>query len=91
MDDYISRKKLLDSMEDILNDENCPLFVVATVDQLIEEAPSEDVEQVVHARWIESTYCSNCNGFAEDYDDRTIMSFSDYCPYCGAKMDEEKR
>ena len=63
----------------------------------LEQEPSEDVKPVVHAHWIakcnpeeldSGTYCrcSNCGasapiGFTFDWD---------FCPYCGAKMDEEK-
>lgn len=54
--------------------------------------PTEDVAPVIHARWVlyhdetNMTYgsyaCTNC---------KTIQGLSKYrfCPYCGAKMDEE--
>ena len=50
--------------------------------------PYADAKPVVHAKWLENTYCSNCNYFAEDENGYIILSFTDYCPGCGAKMDE---
>lgn len=52
-----------------------------------EDIPSEDAAAVVHAHWIDDTFCSNCRHFAEDYEGHIILSFSDWCPGCGAKMD----
>lgn len=48
-------------------------------------APTIDVEPVVHGHWIEGTcgaykICSVCDQIS-DFD-------FDYCPNCGAKMDE---
>lgn len=52
----------------------------------IDEAPTVDAEPVKHGRWkiidfAGSVECSVCG--EESY------SFSNYCPHCGAKMDEE--
>lgn len=52
----------------------------------IVNAPAADVAPVVHGRWVDNTFCSNCNGFVEDDEGHIIMSFSDYCPNCGARM-----
>ena len=54
----------------------------------IDYAPSADVEPVKHGEWDKkpfligtSYYCSECgDNFGEPYN---------YCPNCGAKMDEE--
>ena len=53
----------------------------------INSAPTIEAEPVKHGRWIDDTYCSNCNGFSEDSEGYIIMSYSDYCPHCGTKMD----
>ena len=64
---------------------------------LISEVPTEDVAPVVHAHWgvqrvtksakqgrtLILLSCSNCG----ESNGRRI---SNYCPRCGAKMDEEK-
>lgn len=51
----------------------------------IDEAPTIDAEPVRHGHWIkmfESYACSEC------YCPADKESLSDYCPDCGAKMDE---
>ena len=67
-------------------DEDTLLTVINTLDC----APTVDAEPVRHGRWKldVSPYtnrwlykCTACNSFAE-YE-------TDYCPNCGAKMDEE--
>ena len=59
---------------------------------VIDKEPGEDVRPVVHAHWIKSNYdnidgtiykCSNCN--------TEMFSAWNYCPHCGAKMDEEEK
>ena len=64
----------------------------------VEEAPAADVAQVVHGRWIllgknEHDYetsveekCSLCGRYVYRYD--TELQ-DNYCPNCGAKMDDE--
>lgn len=64
---------------------------VETVEMVIEDAPTADVVPVVHARWIDDTYCSNCSHFEEDDEGHPVFSFSDYCPCCGAKMDGKEK
>ena len=58
------------------------------------KTPSADVAPVVHAHWIwrladngwADTICSNCNHLW-NMDIHVSLDY-DYCPYCGAKMDE---
>ena len=53
-------------------------------------APTIDAAPVVHARWVnkgwykECSKCFNHIGFLNQYVPRY-----DYCPFCGAKMEEE--
>lgn len=61
--------------------------------QVIEKMPAVDAAPVVHGRWIERPFllgtthvCSRCN----DYYGMPHGIFN-YCPNCGAKMDEEER
>lgn len=73
-----------------------PLEINRLVDlfQLIKNLPSVDAAPVVHGRWIDHKdehQCSECKEI-------TIVDFYvwrhvqfDYCPYCGAKMDGERR
>ncbi len=52
----------------------------------IDKLPTADVVEVKHGEWDingEFCQCSVCDNFAGyDYD---------YCPYCGAKMDGERK
>lgn len=59
----------------------------------IDRTPTADVQPVVHAHWIERQLsdrgefefcCSNCEHTYYGYDIP-----GNYCPNCGAKMDEE--
>ena len=57
--------------------------------QSISDMPAADVAPVIHAHWIRYpdcgvTKCSNCGWSIEECWD------SDYCPHCGAQMDEKE-
>lgn len=70
------------------NTDNAPSF--AYVCEAIDEAPTIDAVPVKHGRWVWNDYggfgnyhCSECGNICicnGDYD---------YCPNCGARMDEE--
>lgn len=54
----------------------------------IEDVPVDDVAPVVHGRWVEYQIppiicCSNCD-WATDAAEKNFQ----YCPNCGARMDE---
>lgn len=63
-----------------------------TAQDCIDSIPAADVQPVVHAHWIYKDYilddiyghwegtCSNCG---------QRKRVDNYCPFCGAKMDEE--
>ncbi len=61
----------------------------------IDRIPAADVVPVVHGRFVHDGprfaggvdwwHCSNCGGLASGAETRF-----DYCPWCGAKMDEGK-
>ena len=63
--------------------------------KIIRSAPVADVEPVRHGKWLHTDYalhwtakdeCSECTYHALDRDD---LSHYNYCPNCGARMDEE--
>ena len=58
----------------------------------VEKEPGEDVKPVVHAHWIKSN-CYNVRGLIYECSNCNTVMFSawNYCPNCGAKMDEEER
>ena len=83
---YIDADKLLD----LIRDHDAPPRYGYLDLWDIEDAPTEDVQPVVHGKWIkndipnsELSKCTNCG-----YDLGT-WSFK-YCPFCGAKMDKKE-
>ncbi len=64
----------------------------------IEDTPTADVAPVVHAHWTSKeekwydgeTYCSACGGEAGAEYGRYTYLETEYCPYCGARMDERE-
>lgn len=62
---------------------------------LIDAAPTLDYEPAVHAHWFlerepdGSPYCFHCSNCDSDSHYIGIKTAYDFCPYCGAKMDEE--
>lgn len=65
-----------------------PNATMADAKRVLADTPTADVAPVVHGRWMpfhseaagDIQYCSACEiGFAAKMD---------YCPHCGAKMDE---
>ena len=53
----------------------------------IESAPVADVAPVVHGRWECGCQCSVCGDRHGPYNSRH-RPYYNYCPNCGAKMDE---
>lgn len=59
-------------------------------DIIIDVQPTVDAEPVRHGRWIEEIgmlLCSECGDSWGTETEQMIRSFN-YCPNCGAKMDE---
>lgn len=82
--DLISRSAVLAALSSRLSIVN-----MIGVAEIVESVPAVEAEPVVHAHWIwledELHECSACGGWEcfVDCDTR------DYCPQCGAHMDEE--
>jgi hypothetical protein len=91
MAEYYNKETLLDFIK-----KYTPNFGGTTslqcVERSIEQAPTVDVVEVVHGRWIEKgyegimTYCSECLHRAP-FNNHQELILSNYCPNCGAKMD----
>ena len=60
---------------------------------LLQNAQTIDARPIIHAHWECTQWyeyqCSNCGDFAL-LNDRNIDCKSNYCPHCGAKMDEKE-
>ncbi|MCH5205670.1 MAG: hypothetical protein J1F09_01870 [Oscillospiraceae bacterium] len=83
---YIDADKLAKDLdENVLNDPNCPMFIAATVDQYIGTAPTADVQEVRHSKWIGSF--TSGFGFVCLKCQKPSQIKTNYCPNCGAIMD----
>ena len=87
MSRYIDREDLLNNLKQFAPEHLTPLIV-----SLIEKQPTADVKEVKHGQWswytISKGYyiyikyvCSQCH-YSERY-------ATDFCPNCGAQMDEK--
>ena len=98
---YVERSYLTEQFENLLHDDNVMNPVIKVLDalEIIDTAPTADVEEVKHGEWkmeyneTRSTRgrlirnklftCSNCNR-------RNGRITTKYCSNCGAKMDGGK-
>lgn len=88
----IDEKCFVFSTQDVVRDE----FVVKTcyknLAEVVYSIPIADVAPVVHGHWAEDPdemECSVC-GARWNYCDNDTYKFN-FCPNCGAKMDEEDK
>lgn len=94
MADYIERQAALDALRDVTNDQNCPAFIAATVEQILTEAPAANVREDVQGKWIKSHWrgstscanCSVCDFEAQHSEFRGVQKYYKICPNCGARM-----
>ena len=90
MADYIKRQAVLDAIPHAEKDDKISLFgAVADFIMLVSEIPAADVAPVVHGQWVNGCQCSVCGDRHGPYNSRH-KPFYNYCPNCGAKMDEVK-
>lgn len=66
-------------------------FIKAEVDRFVDLQITVDAEPVIHGHWINrrnSVYCSRCGkGYRNGVGTISALNHN-YCPNCGAKMDE---
>lgn len=92
MAEYIDREALIAKFKRLKLGENSFVERVFAdgVYAIIEQFPAADVAPVVHGRWIRKPHwcvsCSYCGKCTHDYEGE-VESYN-YCPNCGAKMDE---
>ena len=99
-DRYVNYDKLLEERHRLGLDETSKIHKVNAFNQFIDRMPTADVAEVKHGEWISASpcgyydfYCSCCKEFAITYEDsnyRERYHLTDYCPFCGAKMDGGK-
>lgn len=99
MTGYIDADKLREYLEKEAESDDVKYSFIGTGVQatisVIKTFPLEDVKPVTHSHWIEKKYrispdtfisnacCNACDGINK-------TGYTNYCPHCGAKMDEEK-
>ena len=86
------RHVLIDDADAVLEQ----VFKEVTIDAItitecvMEQEPSEDVQPVVHAHWIDQGHkifkCSNCGNYLDFRGVNAGRGAANYCPNCGAKM-----
>lgn len=85
---YIDADNIVDSLNEAQNEFDIFYKGLGKAKSIVMEQPTADAAPVRHAHWMGggglcSPYCSNCKKYSP-----SGVRF-DYCPYCGAKMDEE--
>ena len=100
---YIDASALVADIEDAITHlserfgENCVVSeTLSVVVDKINTAPVIDVAPVIHAHWIKKIHEWDLGDPPQDYADYTcsnckirVQDKTPFCPYCGAKMDEE--
>ena len=95
MSRYIDADDLIKTLEEKLKEGIFQSYVLSACRGAINKQPTADVVKVVHGEWSRTnnrpkTYirrCSVCN--MESYNCLSEKEYN-YCPWCGAKMDEKK-
>ena len=95
MNDLISRKALLEVLRGLKPSGFEQSFAGKVAIRCIEAAPAVDAEPVRHGRWINKGYITTAYGSIDIADctacgaiDVPIEPYEDYCPNCGAKMED---
>ena len=91
---YISKEVVIKHIEDIY--EKTPLDIgnrqlIEAFKAYIENSPTADVEEVKHGEWIYNVKYYSCSICAGKRFNLLLGTDAEYCPYCGAKMDGERK
>lgn len=98
MDEYIDKSAVVAKIDEFVEINKAHGFPVDIFDmemlkKRIEQIPAADVAPVVHGKWLKAPYkylvgtCSVCG--CEPLMPSFRATPYNYCPNCGAKMDEE--
>lgn len=79
--DYIKREDALNALRE---------HPVTKLKTAIRRLPSADAAPVRHGRWIDDAGAQKCSVCGTSFSDlHPLYEEANYCPNCGAKMDEE--
>lgn len=97
MEEYVAKSTLKKE----LNIANLHSGIVDALQNIVEEIPAADVQEVKHGKWMDGKYfpfipkkgtqgfqtatCSRCN-ITQSVNTYQEKVMFNYCPYCGAKM-----
>ncbi len=56
----------------------------------IEDAPTLDIQPIVHAEWIEDEDCHRCSNCKAVLEEDYKWHNHNYCYHCGARMDKKE-
>ena len=84
MKTYIERAAVLKVLEEYYPGADERLHIVKDITSI----PAADVAEVRHGRWIDGV-CSECGFDAMYYKGIPAQVYTDYCPSCGVRMDQE--
>ena len=96
MAEYIDKEIALSLVQPDAPEDETGAVTIATAKKLVRSiiyrTPTADVAPVIHGKWISKNYhgyewvfvCSNC-GYIDGY---PFNDRPNYCPNCGARMDE---
>ena len=103
MAEYIERKQLIGSLEDVIADyrdehtfstDFAATVVTDILNNIVKCQPAADVAPVRHGQWVlldecynEGVYCSACHKKVYKKCYANKKIKSKFCPHCGAKMD----
>ncbi len=97
MREYITKAKVIEAIEKAVapeittigDYETIGVFTRESIEQIVSNLHAADVAEVRHGRWIStgaiSCKCSDCGKLQL----KSHADDSNYCPNCGARMDEE--
>ena len=104
MAEYIEKTQLLEKLKHRVSTDDDSKFAtgfikgtneaLSIIEEWIESIPAADVAPVVHGHWTTECYnvpiCSICGTYVSKDVYNSEDSTPNFCPHCGAKMDEEE-
>ena len=90
---YIDADLLTDKLEELQFNAPVmtPVMKIYNVIELVEDQPTADVAEVKHGEWIYNVKYYSCSICAGKRFNLLLGTDAEFCPYCGAKMDGERR
>ena len=98
MAEYIEKTQLIEKLKHRVSTDDDSKFAtgfikgtneaLGIIEEWIASIPTADVAPVVHGQWECGCQCSVCGDSPGPYNSRH-KPYYNFCPNCGAKMDEE--